>query len=52
MADTILTERPQAGTIRVALIQRWCMDARIVVNVVFAAFQVIAEHASSDLPDT
>jgi len=49
--DTILLERPQVDTIRVALIRRWRGDGRMVVSVVCAAFQAIAEHARSDRAD-
>jgi hypothetical protein len=51
MPDTILVQRTQVDTNWVALIQRWCMDVRIVVSVVCAAFQAIAEHARSDRAD-
>ncbi|MGH6853285.1 MAG: hypothetical protein ACREDJ_08865, partial [Methylocella sp.] len=49
--DTILVERPQIDTNRVALIQRWCMDRRTVAGVACAAFQAIAEHARGDRAD-
>jgi hypothetical protein len=51
MTDTILLERPQVDTIRVALIHRWRVDGRMVVSFVCAAFQAIAEHARSDRAD-
>jgi hypothetical protein len=51
MTATILLERPQLDTTRVALIQRRCMDVRIVVSVACAAFQAIEEHARSDRAD-
>ena len=43
--------RPQVDTIRVALNHRWRVDRRMVVSVVCAAFQAIAEHATSDRAD-
>jgi hypothetical protein len=51
MTDWILLERPQVDTIRMALIDRWRVDGRMVVSVVCAAFQAIAEHARSDRAD-
>jgi hypothetical protein len=52
--DTILMARPQADTNTAAmatLIQHRYVDVRMVVSVVCAAFQVIAEHAGSDRAD-
>ena len=48
ITDTILVESPQVDTNRVASIQRRCMDVRMVVSVVCAAFQASVEHARSD----
>jgi hypothetical protein len=45
ITDTILVESPQVDTNKAALIQRWCMDIRVVVSVVCAAIQAIVEHA-------
>jgi hypothetical protein len=44
-------ERPQVDTNMAALVQRRCVDARMVVSVVCAAFQAIAEHAGNDQAD-
>jgi hypothetical protein len=46
MTDSILLD-----TIRVALNHRWRVDRRMVASVVCAAFQAIAEHATSDRAD-
>jgi hypothetical protein len=43
-----MVESPQVDTNRVASIQCRCMDVRMVVSVVCAAFQAIVEHARSD----
>jgi len=51
MTDTIWIERPQVDTNMAALIQHRCVDVRMVVSVVCAAFQAIAEHAGSDRAD-